>query len=582
MHWVLEEADRIGPTRAEEIRELWERDPHASGFAAPSFLNHMIETTRAEAGRVLLARGTDGDGRLTALWPLRIDPSGTLEFLQSHQGDHCTCLSIPSVPASELAGGLERALEHSGARSVFLARIPPWGPTLAAARAATARIAWWCRLFAATPCPVLSVPPGHDSAQQLAAEIGRHKRVRTYENKLRRQPGFAFEVLEDAAELERWAAEFCDAHEWRWDRTATPSEFRFRHRREFLLACLRAWQADGTLVRFAVELGGERLAFAAAVVAKDRLTYHLVVTSPAGDPFRAGHVLIRLIGLWMVERKLRILDFGVGLEGYKLRYANGDEALWRLRGARRPVARAYGAALIEERIRGADRLQRLWDVWGNQRLRGAIANGARVLRTRLRNFRNIHLVAPRGVLLGLMKNKLTDRREIFYRASARRGEPDAEVAELSAFEALDMLERERGVLAAARADTFASVHRGARAFGVRDGGRVVHVSWLVPAEPTAIPAWIEPGEASVWCIRDVVTARSVRGRGIYPRVLQHLLSVVAPDDLVIIYTDCWNEASRRGIRKAGFEPFALRTTPRRAEAGRFESLPPGLEESRVA
>ena len=56
----------------------------------------------------------------------------------------------------------------------------------------------------------------------MTAEIERHRRVRNYENRLRKQPDFAFEALEDARDLAGWAREFADAeiapNAGAWDR----------------------------------------------------------------------------------------------------------------------------------------------------------------------------------------------------------------------------------------------------------------------------------------------------------------------------------------------------------------------------
>jgi CelD/BcsL family acetyltransferase involved in cellulose biosynthesis len=126
-------------------------------------------------------------------------------------------------------------------------------------------------------------------------------------------------------------------------------------------AILSGWAAEGLLVRFAIRLGTQRVALVAGLRAGTRLIYHNVAMSPLAEKHRAGHVLIRLIGLWMAERGFDTLDFGAGGEEYKSRYANGDDPLWRVFGARSALSQIYLRGLAEHSIRSSERMMRAWD-----------------------------------------------------------------------------------------------------------------------------------------------------------------------------------------------------------------------------
>lgn len=366
------------------LRELWRGDPHQNPFAAPSFLG-VMHATVARTETQLWAMGAGSDGSLAAAWPLRVDRAGALRFLPIDYSDQRTCLALPWVSGGDLADGLALALQESRVTSLALTNVPPWGPTLGAAREALQRIGWSHRAFPAWPCPVLRVPPGPDADAALRGEVERHKRVRGYANALRREPGFAFEVLEDGSDLDAWCRDFCDTHERRWQGTHTPSTYRSAAAREIFRKVLGAWQADGVLVRFAIRAATGRIALVAALRAGGRLVYHHVATSPIAERQRAGHVLIRLIGLWISERGFHTLDFGAGGEEYKFRYANGNDALWRVFAAPSVASRSYLRALVEERIRRSPVLQRGWDDWVNRRFRGELRQRLAALAARSRS-----------------------------------------------------------------------------------------------------------------------------------------------------------------------------------------------------
>jgi hypothetical protein len=73
-----------------------------------------------------------------------------------------------------------------------------------------------------------------------------------------------------------------------------------------------------------------------------------------------------------------------------------------------------------------------------------------------------------------------------------------------------------------------------------------------------------------WVIGRCLTAREVRGRGLYPRTLATVRAGLPATDQAVIYTHAWDAASRRGILKAGFQPFARRV--RRDGRVWFEAL----------
>jgi hypothetical protein len=278
-------------------------------------------------------------------------------------------------------------------------------------------------------------------------------------------------------------------------------------------------------------------------------------------------VLIRRMILWMGERHYTALDFGTGGEEYKWRFADVDERLFRVVGSPRVLTATFVRGLLEERIRASDRLQLIWDEWGNRKVRGIVASTLAHSRTRVRRFLSVDSRLPVRILAGRLQTRLFRQRETFYEATADAGRPDGAVAELPVADVLAMLDEEVVLDPRGRARYLEAVRQGQRAFGIVSDGRVLQVCWLREAGSDDVIPDRKSGRA--WVIADCVTARRARGQGLYPKVLAAIRAMIPSDDACFIYTNDWNIASQRGIVKAGFQPAAIRE--RRKIHGQIET-----------
>jgi hypothetical protein len=163
----------------------------------------------------------------------------------------------------------------------------------------------------------------------------------------------------------------------------------------------------------------------------DRLIYHHTAASPAFASLHAGNVLIRLIGLWMAERDYRILDFGVGDEGYKMRFANADEKLFRVYAAPTRASSLAIRGQIDQRIRRSVGLHRTWDQVVNQKLRGSLRASAQKLRERCRVIKNVYLRGSKRQGFAMLRDRFRTQREIFFVANGTECDPDETVRVLT-------------------------------------------------------------------------------------------------------------------------------------------------------
>jgi hypothetical protein len=175
-------------------------------------------------------------------------------------------------------------------------------------------------------CPFIEA----ETPEALFEQVNSSRELRYRMNKLKKQENAEFEVLTDGTELELWVKEFCEAHVLRWADTSTPSAFRDPARRQFLFDCLKAWNADNLLVRFAVKVEQRRIGFVVGLLEEHSLIHHSTTFHPDYWKFSPGKALILFMTQWMKDHNMRILDFGDGNEPYKYDVANQEHVLNRI------------------------------------------------------------------------------------------------------------------------------------------------------------------------------------------------------------------------------------------------------------
>ena len=225
----------------------------------------------------------------------------------------------------------------------------------------------------------------------------------------------------------------------------------------------------------------------------------------------------------MSQRGFDTLDLGAGGEAYKMRYANGNEPLWRLYAARRRLSLGYARGLAEEGIRRSSTLQRAWDRWVNERLRVALTACWRG-------------VARWRSLVQRLRHVAATRHEICYRAYGLAPTSNAahSVTDVRAFGVLSMLEQKGRLSAAERAALYARRASGARLVGIVEGGRVLQAAWLTQMQRDAVPDWVHSGARALWRVTSLCSAGGVESYLLRRDALRGVLGSLEPDELAIV------------------------------------------------
>ncbi len=306
-----------------DFTALWQNSADRSPFKSPSILKYFAETTN---GHLVAFRFFKDDNLHGAI--LLKEQGGVFTFLSDMKTDvnfivlHNQCAPEDERLFFEFFFSTIKAQKWS----VVLNNQPSWAHYMPAfEKAGRSSGLFWLNLSYSV-CPIAEAV----TADALFERINSSRELRYRVNKLKKQEHAEFEVLTDGTDLDQWVEEFCQAHILRWADTPTPSAFRDPARRAFVLGCLRAWNADGILIRFAVKVGARRVGFVVGLLEANSLVHHSTTFHPDYWKFSPGKALIHFMAQWMKARNMNVLDFGDGNEPYKYEVANEEHILNRI------------------------------------------------------------------------------------------------------------------------------------------------------------------------------------------------------------------------------------------------------------
>ncbi len=307
----------------EGFSALWQNSQDRSPFKAPHILRYFV----SRAGDKTTAFTCVKDGRLAGTLLLK-ENGGVYTFLSDMKTDVNFIVLDRHLSLDEQKQFFEQLLQTVRREKwvLILNNQPAWASYMPVFEEVGKSSGLFWLNFSYSVCPYVQA----ENPQTLFEQVNGSRELRYRMNKLKKQEAAEFEVLTDGFELERWVEEFCTAHVLRWADTPTPSAYRDPARQQFLLECLKAWNEDGLLVRFAVKVGPRRVGFVVGLLEENSLIHHSTTFHPDYWKFSPGKALILFMTQWMKDHGLRMLDFGDGNEPYKYDVADQEHVLNRI------------------------------------------------------------------------------------------------------------------------------------------------------------------------------------------------------------------------------------------------------------
>lgn len=306
-----------------QYARLWQNSGHRSPFQSPGILQYY--TTLCSEGVAVFQCERAGELLGAVLFKREKDHYG---FLSDLKTDSNFFVLHRDLTDDETRLFFEKMLDtaHRENWALMLNHKPAWAKYTDVFESVVQQSNLYALSLDYSVCPIAEA----DTPEALFKEVSASRNTRYKLNKFVKQENGSFEVLTDDSDMDQWAEDFCNAHVLRWAPTPTPSAYRDPARREFLKNCLRAWQTDGVLVRFALCTQKGRIGLMAGLLEGDTLIYHTPTFHPDYARVSPGRVLIYYTTQWMAENGLRNLDFGDGNEPYKYYVASKEQVLRRV------------------------------------------------------------------------------------------------------------------------------------------------------------------------------------------------------------------------------------------------------------
>lgn len=300
--------------------QLWERSVEKSPFQAPRLLQYFAKNLSDPIATYKFYVNNELKG--AAVFHKKGKVYG---FLSDIKTDHNSFVIHEDCTRSEVLAffdGFHETIRREK-WTLVLNNQPMWLPYMDVFTESgrSSRLFWLSGKTSVCPMLVQSTP---DAVHE---KLSKSRNNRYKLNRLQREYEVAFEALCHDEDLENWANDFCESHIRRWADTKTPSKYMNPERRTLLLNCLKAWQDEGLLTRFALKANGKRIAFIIGLQQKTTLIYHSLTHDPDYNRHSPSLVLMLFLGEWMKKHGFNTLDFGDGNESYKYNFANAEGQL---------------------------------------------------------------------------------------------------------------------------------------------------------------------------------------------------------------------------------------------------------------
>jgi CelD/BcsL family acetyltransferase involved in cellulose biosynthesis len=285
-------------------------------------------------------------GRMVGIAPLMITSQRILgrkrqvvEFIGTHAADYCDFIVEPAQP-TVVSLMLEWLIERADRWDLLhLLNIAETSPLMHVLPQTFGQ-----RGYATDVRPLYECPTRVFGDRSEDQRLLRKKDIRMHFNRLRRQGEVDCKWYVGPAEIERYLESFFQQHIDRWSGTPTPSFFRDDRQRNFYRELVRLLTPNRWLLFSVMSFNQKPIAFEFGYEYDSRICLIKSAFDPEYRRYAPGILHLKYLLEDAMDRKVREVDFTVGEEKYKYRFANHSRINY--------AARAYHRSMFY----GVDRL----------------------------------------------------------------------------------------------------------------------------------------------------------------------------------------------------------------------------------
>jgi CelD/BcsL family acetyltransferase involved in cellulose biosynthesis len=261
--------------------------------------------------------------KLTGVAALATDPAQkTASFLSSTTADYCDLLSHPDQRA-ELLDGVVAELDRASLPNIILTSLPAESSTIKALRSVARKHGY--RAFVRPTAECAYVELGDQGERvKLKTALGKKKIFRYSMNSLAREGPVSFSHLVTWEAIQPVLTNFSLAHVARFLAMGRISNIATARRRAFLTELARLLSEPGWLVLSQMLVADRPIAWNYGFQFQASWFWYQPTFDTSYDRLSPGYCLLsKIITEACDQAELRVIDLGLGAEGYKERFANG-------------------------------------------------------------------------------------------------------------------------------------------------------------------------------------------------------------------------------------------------------------------
>ena len=315
---------RILEQMSSEWTDLWNRCPGATSFQRPEW---ALSWTRAFQPKDLFVITVRRGKLLVGIAPLFLYHSGleqVLAPLAASVSDYLDWLIEPGAE-SEILRQILAVLDNAGVPwdRLDLTDLPQSSPLL--------RFDlddWECERSGETVCPVLTLPPGAKSVEEILSAKPRHN-LRTARRRTEKAGKAEIELASEET-LDEFLAAMMRLHGARWTTCGVPGVLADEQVQDFHRRAAPMLLKRGVLRLYGLRLNGKLIATLYALSERETVYCYLQGFDPAYSTLSPGaQILATVIDDCLREGK-KVVDFLRGHEQYKYLWGARDQQTYRL------------------------------------------------------------------------------------------------------------------------------------------------------------------------------------------------------------------------------------------------------------
>jgi CelD/BcsL family acetyltransferase involved in cellulose biosynthesis len=245
----------------------------------------------------------------------------TVGFLAATTADYCDFVTVPQHRA-EFVDCVLAELRRMKPRLIALANLPQDSATSAALQSAAARHGFHTFARPAYLCAQVELGSAGQRGQMKNNLAGK-KKIRRYLREMEKKGPVTFVHLRERSGLQSALPDFFDAHVARFQATGRTSSLSTPERRVFMQELATRFAGTGVVTLSLLKIGGRPVAWNYGFQFQGSWFWYQPTFDSREEENSPGHCLLSRIVVDACDmEEMRVVDLGLGAEGYKERFGN--------------------------------------------------------------------------------------------------------------------------------------------------------------------------------------------------------------------------------------------------------------------